>query len=226
MWDTASLALKRAAGPTDLFGCARSNTEVAQGHASPVKLGRLLGKAKTKDVLPPPATIEGGTSHCPHARRAKQVPRLDAGPVPFNPGCIRQHVISSRGHGRGESGRRQGVADLVPLLLIFGRQPVVEAIGQGAKSGRRGVLKWRWSAHILQIVEVPDGGDPLAARAKVAHPPSSHAEGFGEPGDGDGPLRHAWDGCRAHMRLPVIDEVLIDFICQYEEVVFNRQRSN
>src|SRR3954447_16976209 len=109
---------------------------------------------------------------------------------------------------------------------MFARDLTVELCRKTKESCRGAVLQRGRSAHIDQIMEVTDRWQPLAAGSQVAEPPTGDAEGFGEAGDSDGPLGHAGKRRQADMFCAVVEEILVDLICENEEVVLNSDFSD
>ena len=99
-------------------------------------------------------------------------------------------------------------------LRVEARRQLLQARGGAHLKGRR-------RANISQVVEVRHGRHPARVGRHVAHPPAGDRKCLAEAGNHDGALAHSGQRRRADVARAVVDEVLVNFVGDEEEIVLD-----
>ena len=154
-----------------------------------------------------------------HARSVEQVHRALLAGRPGESGHICQDIVGPLGDRRWESDLSQGAAKPIPLGFILTGQSCVERPIQLLNAHGHSMLERSRGAHVQQIIHRADQLRPAGLSHAVADPPAGNAEGLGIARHGNRALHHPREGGEAQVRTAVVEEVLVDFVGEHEEVV-------
>ena len=65
-----------------------------------------------------------------------------------------------------------------------------------------------------------DDAHQLRRSGQIAHAPAAHGIGFGEGLHGNGALLHSRQGGNGDMTVSIVQNLLIGFVCQNQQVMF------
>ncbi len=113
------------------------------------------------------------------------------------------------------------VSKRLALGLMIGGHLRVEARRQLLQARGRANLQRRGRADISQVVEVRHRRHPSRVGSGVADAPAGNRKGLAEARNHDGALAHAGQRGRANVPRAVVDEVLVNFVGEQEEIVLD-----
>ena len=81
------------------------------------------------------------------------------------------------------------------------------------------MLECRGRADVCEVVKVSHGAEPARIGRGISDAPTCNGKCLREAGNDDGAFLHAWQGSGADVPCAIVDEVLVNLVCNEEQAV-------